>query len=135
MSTTASGAESISVPRAGTRDRAIKRQRNYGWLQWILVVFVMLFCLFPFYWLGNTSLKTGDQLSSASIVPSSPTLANYKPIFQDSTFTTAPRHPAIVALTTTLLALLVGSFCAYAIARLRFRHKFALLALILSITT
>jgi multiple sugar transport system permease protein len=132
---TATGAESVSVPQAQTRERAVKPQRNYGWLQWILVALVMLFCLFPFYWLVNTSLKTGDQLSSASIVPSSPTLANYKSIFQDSNFTTALRNSAIVALTTTLLALLVGSFCAYAIARLRFRHKFALLALILSITT
>src|SRR4051812_2417477 len=135
MSTTASGAESISVPRAGTRDRAIKRQRNYGWLQWILVVFVMLFCLFPFYWLVNTSLKTGDQLSEATVFPKNPTLSNYKSIFQDSNFTTALRNSAIVALTTTVLALMVGSFCAYAIARLRFNHKFALLALILSITT
>jgi multiple sugar transport system permease protein len=40
-----------------------------------------------------------------------------------------------VSLTTTFLALLVGSFCAYAIARLKFRRKFWLLALILSITT
>ena len=40
-----------------------------------------------------------------------------------------------MSLTTTVLALIVGSFCAYALARLRFPVKFLLLALVLSITT
>src|SRR3954467_11639760 len=132
---TAAGAESLTATRARTRTKARRKQRNWAWLQWIAVVAILLFCLFPFYWLVNTSLKTGAQLSDAKLFPSSPTLANYKSIFQDSNFTTALRNSAIVALTTTLLALLVGSFCAYAIARLHFNHKFALLALVLSITT
>jgi multiple sugar transport system permease protein len=41
----------------------------------------------------------------------------------------------IVAGTTTVLALLIGSFAGYALARLRFRFKFVLLAIILSVTT
>ena len=40
-----------------------------------------------------------------------------------------------MSLTTTVLALIVGSFCAYALARLRFPFKFILLAVVLSITT
>ena len=36
---------------------------------------------------------------------------------------------------TTALALIVGSFCAYALARLRIRFKFAILAIVLTITT
>jgi multiple sugar transport system permease protein len=95
----------------------------------------MLFCLFPFYWLINTSLKSGPDLSGSALLPPHPTLANYKSIFKNPDFTHALRNSAIVSLTTTFLALLVGSFCAYAIARLKFRRKFWLLALILSITT
>jgi multiple sugar transport system permease protein len=95
----------------------------------------MLFCLFPFYWLINTSLKTGPDLSGAALLPPHPTLDNYTSIFKNPDFTHALRNSAIVSLTTTFLALLVGSFCAYAIARLKFRRKFWLLALILSITT
>ena len=34
-----------------------------------------------------------------------------------------------------MLALVIGSFCAYALARLRFKGKFIILALVLSITT
>ena len=40
-----------------------------------------------------------------------------------------------MALITTALALVVGSFCAYALARLKIRFKFAILAIILTITT
>jgi multiple sugar transport system permease protein len=132
---TAAGAESLTATRARARTKTRRKQRNWAWLQWIAVAAILLFCLFPFYWLVNTSLKTGAQLSDAKLFPSNPTLNNYKSIFQDSNFTLALRNSAIVALSTTILALVIGSFCAYAIARLHFKHKFALLALILSITT
>ena len=40
-----------------------------------------------------------------------------------------------MALTTTVLALVVGSFCAYALARLKLRGKVIILGIVLSITT
>jgi multiple sugar transport system permease protein len=132
---TAAGAESVSVPAARTREAAHRPKRDLSWTIWIAVVVVVLFCLFPFYWLVNTSLKTGTDLSSSSLVPPNPTLDNYESIFKNDDFTKALRNSAIVSLTTTVLALIVGSFCAYAIARLRFRHKGLLLGLILTITT
>jgi multiple sugar transport system permease protein len=96
---------------------------------------IVVFCLFPFYWLVNTSLKTGPDLSGSDLVPPSPTLDNYDSIFQDANFTKALRNSAIVALVTTALALIVGSFCAYALARLRIKRKFLILAVVLSIST
>jgi multiple sugar transport system permease protein len=128
-----------SVPAAEpVRARPRKKKRAEGatpWWMWLAVVAVVLFCLFPFYWLINTSLKTGADLSSSKLIPPSPTLANFESIFKDSNFTNALRNSAIVALTTTAFALVVGSFCAYALARLRLRFKFAILAIILTITT
>ncbi len=41
----------------------------------------------------------------------------------------------MVALSTTVLALTVGSFCAYALARLKLRGKFVILAIVLTIST
>jgi multiple sugar transport system permease protein len=102
---------------------------------WIAVAAIVIFCLFPFYWLINLSLKTGDDLGTSSLIPPHPTLKNYKSIFENSDFTKSLRNSAIIALCTTALALMVGSFCAYALARLRFRGKFIILALVLSITT
>jgi multiple sugar transport system permease protein len=104
-------------------------------LLWTAVVVIVIFCLFPFYWLINVSLKTGPELSQADLLPPSPTLDNYQSIFEDSDFTNALRNSAGITVITTALALLFGSFAAYALARLRFPRKFLLLAVILSITT
>jgi multiple sugar transport system permease protein len=132
---TAEGAEAVAVPRDRTATRVAKPPRNYNWLTYIAVFVIMVFCLFPFYWLINTSLKTGSDLSGSDLVPPSPTLENYESIFRNSDFTKALQNSAIVSLITTVLALVIGSFCAYALARLRFSGKALILALVLSITT
>jgi multiple sugar transport system permease protein len=122
---------------AGSRTKTVRRRPKWirQVLLWIAVVLIIIFCLFPFYWLINVSLKSGQDLSAADLVPPHPTLANYKSIFQNSDFTDALRNSVIVTTITTILALTVGSFAAYALARLRFPLKFLLLAIILSITT
>lgn len=104
-------------------------------LIWVAVAAIVLFCLFPFYWLINTSLKTGADLSGANLVPPNPTLDNYTSIFEDSAFTKALRNSAIVAGSVTVLSLLIGSFAGYALARLHLPFKFLILAILLSIST
>jgi multiple sugar transport system permease protein len=104
------------------------------WL-WVAVAAIVIFCLFPFYWLVNISLKTGPALSAADLFPPSPSLDNYSSILQNDDFTRALLNSTIVALVTTFLGLLVGAFCAYALARLKMRFKFILLGVVLSIST
>jgi multiple sugar transport system permease protein len=104
-------------------------------LLWLAVVVIVLFCLFPFYWLLNTSLKTGADLSSGDLLPPSPTLDNYTSIFENADFTMAIRNSAIVAGGVTVLSLVIGSFAGYALARLRLPRKFLILAIFLSIST
>jgi multiple sugar transport system permease protein len=129
-------------PETPTRARAgagQTRRPRRRWVKpvllWLAVVLIGVFCLFPFYWLINVSLKTGPDLSSADLLPPSPSLENYSSIFENSDFTAALRNSVIITGVTTVLALLVGSFAAYALARLRFPGKFWLLAVILSIST
>jgi multiple sugar transport system permease protein len=129
-------------PGAATAERArVAERRGPGrrWVKpvllWLAVVLICVFCLFPFYWLINVSLKSGADLSQADLVPPNPTLDNYSSIFENSDFTSALRNSTIVTGITTFLALLVGSFAAYALARLRFPMKFLILAVILSIST
>jgi multiple sugar transport system permease protein len=99
------------------------------------VVLVVVFCLFPFYWLVNLSLRSGADLSSGSLVPPNPSLTNYASVLQDGDFLLALRNSAVIACSTTVLALVVGAPAAYAIAKLPFRGKGFLLAGILSVTT
>jgi multiple sugar transport system permease protein len=105
------------------------------WWLWIIVAVIVLWCLVPFYWLVNISLKTGPDLSSADLFPPHPSLANYKSIFKNDDFTRALANSAIVALSTTFIGVVIGAFCAYALARLKMRFKFVLLAVVLSIST
>jgi multiple sugar transport system permease protein len=130
--------EAASVPAATTGRRRAKQHKaepGTPWWMWLAVAAVTIFCLFPFYWLITTSLKAGPDLSTASLYPPNPTLSNYDSIFSNNDFTTALKNSAIVAFMTTALSLIVGSFCAYALARLRIRFKFLILATILTITT
>jgi multiple sugar transport system permease protein len=138
MATVAAGTPEAIEGAAG---RAVTRQgkgmpgTGTPWWLWVAVAAIVVFCLAPFYWLLNISLKSGPDLSSSAIIPPNPSLTNFKSIFQNSDFTHALANSAIVSLTTTVLALIVGSFCAYALARLRFPGKFLLLGLVLTITT
>jgi multiple sugar transport system permease protein len=138
----------VVTPGTGVRDQEKEReearvaarqapQRNWlrPLLMWLAVVAIIIFCLFPFYWLVNVSLKTGSDLAQADVFPPNPTLDNYDSIFKNDNFTSALKNSVIITVVTTVLALIVGSFAAYALARLRFPRKFLLLAVILSIST
>jgi multiple sugar transport system permease protein len=105
------------------------------WWIYVAVAAVVIFCLLPFYWLINISLKTGPDLSAADIFPPNPTLDNYSSIFENDDFVRSLGNSAIVSLTTTFLGVIVGAFAAYALARLKMGFKFILLGIVLSIST
>ncbi len=88
------------------------------------LLLVILFALFPFYWMVSSSLKDQTQLlASPPVWVFAPTLANYQDIFADSHVTTAVLNSLIVATTTTLLAVILGTPAAFALARYEFRGK------------
>jgi len=136
----ATPATAVAEPGTAAEATTARKHKPTGgpkppWWLWLCVAAIVIFCLAPFYWLINISLKTGPDLSGSAVVPPSPTLDNYQSIFQNDDFILSLRNSAIVSLSTTVLALIVGSFAAYALARLRFSGKFLLLGALLSITT
>jgi multiple sugar transport system permease protein len=126
--------QATTAEQAATRKQPVRGPRTPWWL-WVCVFAIVVFCLLPFYWLVNISLKTGPDLSTSDIIPPNPSLENYKSIFQNSSFTRALANSAIVSLSTTFIGVVVGSFAAYALARLKMRGKYLLLGIVLSITT
>jgi multiple sugar transport system permease protein len=133
---TADATEAVSVSEQKFRAKARKKPRQGQHpLIWLAVVAIIIFCLFPFYWLLNVSLKTGADLSSSSLIPPNPTLDNYSSIFKNDDFTNGLKNSTIVAFSVTILALTFGSFAAYALARLKMRGKFLVLGIVLSVTT
>jgi ABC-type glycerol-3-phosphate transport system permease component len=96
---------------------------------------LLVLLLFPIYWMVVTSLVPESQLFSApSLIPYAPTFDHYRALFDERDFLIPIRNSVIVAAMTTGVALPVAAACAYALARLRFRGRGFLLALILAVS-
>jgi multiple sugar transport system permease protein len=96
------------------------------------IAFIVLYCLAPFYWMIVSSLKANPLLDQG-LWPRNPTLVNYREVFSaENNFQYALRNSVIIAGTTTILALLIGVFSAYALARLQFRAKKVVLGAVLA---
>ncbi len=111
------------------------QQRAGQALLYAMVILVAIYALFPFYWAFVTSFKSENEMfRSATYLPQEPSLRNYEYVFSDDTFLLALRNSALVSSATSLFALAAGSFAAYALGRLRFRGRVALLYVVLSMT-
>ncbi len=111
------------------------QQRAQQVLLYSLVILVAIYALFSFYWAFATSFKTENEMfQSARYLPKNPTLKNYEYVFRDNTFLEALRNSAMISAATSIFALVAGSFAAYALGRLRFKGRVALLYVVLSMT-
>ncbi|MFN8636814.1 MAG: carbohydrate ABC transporter permease [Chloroflexota bacterium] len=127
-------ASASALPTAAPAQRS--RRELYGGLGfYTFVVGFVVFCLAPFIWTFLTSLKGPTTIYDAPIkyLPSPAELVNYQQIFDLERFRWALFNSVIVASSATAISLMIGSFCAYAIARLNFPFKNVLLALVLAI--
>ncbi|MFF1881279.1 carbohydrate ABC transporter permease [Pseudarthrobacter sp. NPDC058196] len=135
MSTLTAAPPSAGSAEATGTARPRRSKTRLHPLVWVFVVVVMGFSLVPFYWLVSTSLKKGTSLGKGELFPSQPTFDNYLAVFGNGDFLLAMRNSVIIAVVTTVIALVFASFAAYALARLRMRRKALILTLILSVTT
>lgn len=94
------------------------------WAEGLLLLLILLFCIFPFYWMVTTSLKTQIvALESPPVWVFTPTLANYWEVLFEDKVGASLINSIIVAVCTTTLAVALGTPAAYALARFEFRGK------------
>ena len=105
-------------------------------LFYVLLVIFVLVSVFPLLWVFKMSIVTKTELYATP-----PTLllhnvsgAEWAQVLGDSTFQKALINSSIIAGVTTVVCLFFGSIAAYAISRLRFRFKSAVMTLILAIS-
>jgi trehalose/maltose transport system permease protein len=105
-------------------------------LFWLLIIFILVYTIFPFYWAIVSSLKSGAELFETPVAywPRNLTFDNYIAVFENENFPLALRNSAIVVISTVFLALLFGSVAAYAAGRLHFRGRTIMLYTILAMT-
>lgn len=102
-----------------------------GWSAAILAIVVV--SLIPVLWIISLSFKDPSTIGDGSFLPSKWSWTNYSGIFKQGIFTSALRNSIGIALISTVIAVIIASFAAYAIARLDFPGKRFLLAAALAI--
>lgn len=99
----------------------------------IMLLPILIFVLFPFYWIVITSFKTDLQIQQYTSIfwPAPWTLEQHRSLLQDTSFLIWFRNTVIVATSSTVLSVSVAALAAYAIARLKFTGSGLLTTLLL----
>lgn len=125
------------IEQAKARQAAKKRVEQWGKIaRYVAVVVIVFFALVPMYWTFVTSIKDGVEINASppTIFPHSFDLGNYIQVLTNSSFFLPTlRNSVIIAAVTTVLALIFGILCAYALARIKFRGKSIVLGAVLSV--
>ncbi len=107
------------------RTRARHRPLVSSLFKYALALVALLASLTPVYWLVTISLKS--EVDQFAVPPRwfsfSPTLAHYSDAFVARSFGQYLLTSAIVAVLSTVCALVLGTFAAYALARFRLPRK------------
>jgi multiple sugar transport system permease protein len=98
----------------------------------IAIVAVLIFALIPVLWIISVSLKTPETVGDGRFLPDEWTLDNYSTLFDggidNSPFLKPLINSILIGLISTVIAIVLAAFAAYAIARLDFPGKTAILA-------
>jgi multiple sugar transport system permease protein len=94
---------------------------------------IVIYCIIPFYWMVVSSLRDPSQGRSVAFIPNPVSVENFGAVFGGQNgFGRALVNSVIVSGVTTVLTLLFGIVAAYALARLQFKGKGAVLWVIMA---
>jgi len=113
------------------RHKSQRWQNTRGYLGLGLII---LWGLAPFYWMVVTAFRDVAYTFDTTPWPTHVTMQNFQAAFSTSTgnhFGRALVNSVIIGVSVTVIAMLVGVFAAYALARLNFPGKFLILGVIL----
>jgi putative chitobiose transport system permease protein len=91
--------------------------------------------LFPLLWLLSTALKSADEnvfQSPPQLFPSHPTLENIITVWQSNDFGTYLFNSTVVAVLSVVINLLFCALAAYPLARMEFKGKEVIFAIVVS---
>ncbi len=85
-----------------------------------LTAVLALLTVFPLLWMFSSAFKGPDEVNSVNLIPSAPTLENFRYVFTEVPFLRYMLNSFFVAGVVTVAALWFHSMAAYALARLNF---------------
>ncbi|HEY8317817.1 MAG TPA: carbohydrate ABC transporter permease [Amnibacterium sp.] len=91
----------------------------------IQAALIVIWCLLPFYWMIVTSFRDVQYTYETNLLPSHLTLDNYYTAFDpaNNQLALGLANSLFIGTTVTIIALVVGVFAAYALARMTFPAK------------
>lgn len=91
--------------------------------QYLALLCYLVFLAFPFLWLISTAFKPARELGSLhpTWIPDSPTLENFRQAFDEQPLLRAAGNSLTVALSASLIAVVIATPMAYVMARQRSR--------------
>ena len=103
-------------------------------LIYVFLIFIALIVLFPFYWMIISSLKTLEEyrLSVPTLFPEIIVFGNYAEAFTQANLGRLFLNTVYVGVVSTILSLIVTVLSAFAFARLEFKGKDTLFAILLA---
>ncbi len=102
--------------------------------RWAVIdVVVVAYALLPVLWIVSLSFKPPATITDGRLIPAEYTWSNYRQVFELGMFTSALRNSIGIAVIATVLAVVIGTMAAYAIARLSFPGKKLLIGISLLI--
>jgi multiple sugar transport system permease protein len=123
----------VPVGKVAEAESRKRRRFGTGWLYYVGIIAIVVYCLAPFYWMIVSALRRPSDQFSNSWFPHPLSMQNLNAAFSPSNgFGRGLLNSVIVAGTTTIVTLVIGIFAAYALARLEFRGKGAALSLIIA---
>jgi multiple sugar transport system permease protein len=101
----------------------LQRRRMAASGRMLVLLPLMLFVLFPFYWVVITSFKTTSQISARTSVfwPEPFTLDQFSALLFGTPFLRWFANSALVAGVSTIISVAFAALTAYALSRLKFR--------------
>jgi trehalose/maltose transport system permease protein len=100
----------------------------------VLICLALVYLLFPFYYAIVVSLRTGTDIFKVSYWPTTIDFANYVRVFREQPFAHNILSSIIVATSVVVISLLLSITAAFALGRVRFRGRQALLLTILGVS-
>lgn len=120
-----------------TRSEPLVPRRRRRWTPSRIALFVLgallaLATIFPLVWMITGAFKPAAEVNGTGILPSEPTLENFRYVLTQVPFVRYMFNSFIVSAVVTVLALWFHSMAAYALARLKFPGRETIFLLIFS---
>ncbi|MFI5659992.1 carbohydrate ABC transporter permease [Streptomyces sp. NPDC051684] len=97
----------------------------------VAVAALLIFALFPVYWMVSTALDPSAQSRGASLLPSGLTFDHFTTVFDRGNFGTYLLNSAVIGLGTVVVSAALALFAAVAVARFKFKFRTSVLVMVL----